>query len=71
MQAAELIAFEILNPVMRSRGKVQEAARELSLVDQFKDEIEQLIENGPTGTLQIPSMQDLLERIEVLEQRVK
>ena len=34
MQAAELIAFEILNPVMRSRGKVQEEARELSLVDQ-------------------------------------
>ena len=56
---------------MRSRGKVQKAAKALSLLDQFKDKIEQLIENGPTGTLQIPSMQDLLERIEVLEQRVK
>ena len=67
-QAAELIAFKLLDPVMRSRGKVQDAAQALAGDDAFRIKIENLFGNDPSGTLQIPTMQDLLERIEALEQ---
>lgn len=69
--AAELIAFDILQPVLRSRGQPQEAARRLAADETFAARMRQLFEQDATGRLTIPSLQDALDRIADLEARVK
>src|SRR5688500_1441825 len=49
LEAAELIAFEVLNPALRSRGRASETARALAGNEGFAAEAESLFSGPPTG----------------------
>ena len=70
LQAAELVAFDILDPALRSRGAIQEKAKELYADEKFYENMMALFQGEPTGRLVIPTLQDALERIAELERRL-
>lgn len=68
--AAELIAFELMEPVLRSRSQPQEQARQLAADATFSAQMRELFAGEPTGRLTLPTLQDALERIAALEERL-
>jgi hypothetical protein len=70
LQAAELIAFEVLEPALRSRGAVQDQAKQLLEDSAFREKMLTLFRGDPAGRLVIQTLQDALERIAELEQRL-
>jgi hypothetical protein len=70
LQAAELVAFDILDPALRSRGAIQEKAKELYADETFYENMMALFQREPTGLLVIPTLQDALEKITELERRL-
>ncbi len=70
LEAAELVAFDVLNPALRSRGKVQEQARQWYANTEFRQKMQLLFQGEPTGRLLVPTLQDALERIAALEKRI-
>jgi transposase-like protein len=71
LDAAELIAFEILNPALRSRAPASEEARRLVADADFASALRELFASTPAGTLVLPTLQTALRRIELLEERVR
>lgn len=71
MLAAELIAFDVLEPALRSRGQPQEVARTLASDEAFSARMRQLFGQEATGRMTLPTLQDALDRITALEARVK
>ena len=70
LAAAETVAFEVLDPVLRSRGNITEKAREMASSSEFSAEIRGLLEGEPTGNLVIPSLKAALDRVAELEQKL-
>jgi len=70
LEAAELIAFEVLDPVMLSRGGVGKAAYALPQEEATQNEFRALFEQPPAGRLDIPAMPEVVDRLEALEARV-
>lgn len=70
LEAAEMVAFDVLQPTLRSRGAVQMEARQLYTDEGFRAEMRALFAADPSGTLAIPTLPDALERIADLERRV-
>jgi len=69
-EAAELVAFELLDPALRSRKSVGKAAQELLKSNRFKKEMERLIKLKPTGHLRIPSLEQVWRRLSAFEDRL-
>jgi hypothetical protein len=69
-EAGELIAFEILEPSLRSRGTISDAARSIARDEQFKDKMQDLFKGPPAGRVEFPSISDLAEKIAELEKRL-
>jgi len=67
LEAAEEIAFRIFDPVLRSRGNLTERGDILLKDEVFTKKIEALFDNDPTGYLEFPDFQDLVERVIDLE----
>lgn len=70
LAAAELVAFEVFNPSLRSRGTPQAPARELYEDEVFRARVTDLFQGEPAGQVIIPTLENALERIAALEQRV-
>jgi hypothetical protein len=70
LQAAELVAFDILDPALRSRGAIQEKAKELYADEAFNENMMAFFQGEPTGRLVIPTLQDALEKITELDRRL-
>jgi len=70
LQAAELIAFEFFQPVLRSRGKVTSQAVSLAANEAFRASIMEFFREPPSGTFIIQSLQALVERVSQLEKRI-
>jgi hypothetical protein len=70
LKAAELVAFEVFDPALRSRGAIQEKARQLFEDTSFREEMRALFDSEPSGQLTILTLQDALEKIESLEERL-
>jgi hypothetical protein len=70
MEAAELVAFEILNPILRSRGAVQEKARQLYSDETFRKNMAEIFQSEPSGKIALMTVKDAFERIAELEKRV-
>ena len=68
--AAELIAFELLDPALRSRGAPRREAIQLRADPGFRRSIEQLLEAAPAGRLVPPRLTDLASRLDDLELRL-
>ena len=69
-EAAEPIAFEVLNPALRSRGTISEKAEQLCDNQSFSEEMQQLFRGDPTGRRKFPTFLDILEQITEIEERV-
>lgn len=68
--AAELVAFDVLEPALRSRGGITAEARNLYSDESFSGQMRSLFSYKAMGQLVIPTLQSALERIEELERRV-
>lgn len=68
--ASELVAFDHFEPTLRSRGSIPEIALELYRRDEFQKEMKKLLMQGPTGKLDIPTLQEALKKIDRLEKRI-
>lgn len=71
LEAAELVAFDVLDPALRSRGKIQDKAKQWYKNQEFYKNMQLFLTSGPSGRLVIPTLQDALKRIANLEERVK
>ena len=71
LEAAEMVAFDVLDPALRSRGAPQQQARELYTDEGFRTEMRALFFGDPAGRLVIETLRDALERIAALEERVE
>jgi hypothetical protein len=70
LQAAELVAFDVLDPALRSRGGIQENAKALYGDENFYQKMQTLFLGEPAGHLVIPTLEGALERIAEFEQRL-
>lgn len=70
LQAAEVIAFETFDPVLRSRGRTTNAARELLGQPQFQDEIREMMDT-PSGRVEVQTLSDALAMIDDLTSQVQ
>jgi hypothetical protein len=71
MEATELVAFDILNPILRSRGAIQEKARQLYSDETFQAGMWDIFQGEPSGQIALKTLQDAFERIVKLEKRLK
>jgi hypothetical protein len=69
--AAELIAFRVLEPALRSRGGISAQAESLSNDPQFATDMAALLQGEPTGTYQPATLSDLADRIANIEARLR
>jgi hypothetical protein len=71
LKAAELIAFDTLNPIMRSRGKTEDAATEQLQDREFTKDMERLFSEEPTGGVKFLTLSDAMDRIRTLESSLR
>lgn len=71
LEAAELLAFNALEPALRSRGGVTERARLLYRDGEFRQRMVTLFTGSAAGCLMFPTLWQALERIAELERRVE
>lgn len=69
-EAAELVAFDLLDPALRSRKGIGKAAQELLTSSRFRKEMETLVKKGPTGHLRIPSLEQVWRKLSAIEDRL-
>ena len=70
-EAAELVAFKVLDPALRSRRPIGKAAQELLESSRFRKEMESLFKKKPTGHLRIPSLEQVWRRLSAVEARLE
>ena len=70
LKAAELIAFEVMNPALRRRGGVDKAGYELLSDDGFFNEMKTRFEGEPTGSITFLTLSDTIETISDLKHRI-
>jgi hypothetical protein len=70
LEAAELVAFDLLEPALRSRGGITERAKQLYADAAFVESMQAMLAGEPVGRLIVPTLLDALERIAQLEQRL-
>ena len=57
--------------MLRSRGLVNKSALKWISDEAFYEGIKDLFERSPTGDIKFPSLSDVVERINLLEERVQ
>ncbi len=70
LEAAELIAFNLFDPILRSRGKITKRSLKLRNDEKFQREITHLLSSEAKGQLIFLTLQDALSKIEMLEKRI-
>jgi hypothetical protein len=70
LEEAELVAFDVLEPALWSRGGIHAASKELSQQPDFNQEMVTLFRAPPAGRVALPTLPSALARISELERRV-
>ncbi len=70
LRAAELVAFDVLDPALRSRGQVTDRAKKLHTSKDFHRKMKVVFQGEPAGELHMPSLEEALDRIDELEKRI-
>ena len=70
LEAAELVAFDVLEPALRSRGGITDRAKQLYADQDFCDQMKTVFLGEASGRLGIRTLDGAWERIENLEKRV-
>ena len=68
---AELVAFDVMEPALRSRGNITDRAKTLYGQADFCDQMKALFTSTPAGVLVLPTLREAIEKIAVLEERVR
>ena len=71
LEAAELVAFDILEPALRSRGGITDRAKELYQDTAFREEMVALFSGDATGCLRIRSLNQAWEQIDALAEQIR
>jgi hypothetical protein len=69
LAAAELVAFDVLQPVLRSRGGLNQAADALRMSKQFNEWARKLL-TKPSGEVRFRSISELSAVLRSLEERI-
>jgi hypothetical protein len=76
--AAEMVAFDVLDPALRSRGNTRRTARDLAADPSFRDAMSRLFAGQPSGQFVPPRLgqvavdvRELTERVRRLEQKLE
>lgn len=67
---AEVVAFKLLDPVLRSRQRISPPVEFIANRDDFFSEMEILFRGHPSGAVEIPTYQELIRRVATLEESV-
>ena len=70
LKAAEIVAFEILNPALRSRAGTDNAGLKILAENDFHRRMVALFSGNPTGSIDFLSLPDAINRISKLENRI-
>jgi hypothetical protein len=70
-EAAELIAFDVLNPTLRSRARPRKESVLRSQDYVFREEMRVLFNDMPSGSAGFPNITTAMSRIEELERRLE
>jgi hypothetical protein len=70
LRAAEFVASELLMPLLSSRRPSTAAARTLSTDEGFRQLMSGLVLGEPSGRLFLPTLEDILDRLGRIEQRL-
>ena len=71
LKAAEMVAFGILQPALRSRGRDDSAGKGVLADQSFRESMAALFTGKPSGAVNFLTLADALKRIDLLEQRVE
>ncbi len=71
LEAAELVAFDVLEPALRSRGGITDRAKQLYRDDTFREQMTTVFFGEATGCLRIRSLSQAWEQIEHLAERIR
>ena len=69
-ESAELIAFDVLNPTLRSRARPMAESVTRSREHGFIDEMRILFNDSPSGSVSFPGITTAMEKIKDLEDRL-
>jgi len=64
------VAFDVLQPALRSRGNITATARDHYGDTTVYSEMEALFRGKPDGRLVLPTLADLVDRVAALQARV-
>jgi hypothetical protein len=67
LHAAELVAFDVLEPALRSRARIRQKAQALYDDATFRRKLAKLFVEAPAGRLLIPTLSELSSRLRELE----
>jgi len=67
LEAAEVIAFELFNPILRSRDKLAERAKLLLEDEKFQTSMKKLFSGEPSGSMEFLDFQDLVDKVLKME----
>lgn len=70
LQAAEMVAFDVLEPALRSRGPLQDQVKNLYNERAFYENMKVMFSTFPTGRLILPTLEIAFDRITELEKKV-
>ncbi|MCZ7609705.1 MAG: GIY-YIG nuclease family protein [Ignavibacterium sp.] len=71
LREAEVVAFDILDPVLRSRAPISPPVQYIANSEEFKSKMEQKFSGEPSGIIKILSYQELISKVFELEKIVK
>jgi hypothetical protein len=71
LKAAEMVAFEVLQPALRSRGRDDKAGKDRYDDPKFKEAMVALFKGKPTGAIQFLTLSQAMRRIDQLEKRIE
>ena len=68
---AELVAFDVLEPALRSRGGITDRAKQLQADEKFRETMTELISGTPAGRLVLRTLSQAWERLDSIEERLR
>jgi hypothetical protein len=71
LEASELVAFDILEPALRSRGGITDRAKQLYDDEGFRLRMNAIFDGEPTGKVVIRNLTDSWKKIDQHEQRIR
>ena len=71
LKAAEMLAFDVLQPALRSRGREDKAGRDVYDDPKFKETMVALFDGKPTGAISFLTLTQAMHRIDHLEKRIE